>query len=99
MQQVTLNNGIAMPLLGFGVFRITDAAACEQSVVDAIQSLAAAPRDNRPQRPQRPGAVQARSALEAGEQEGLCTAGGMISVERRGRWMKICRAVTSSRSP
>jgi 2,5-diketo-D-gluconate reductase A len=36
MQQVTLNNGIAMPLLGFGVFQITEAAACEQSVVDAI---------------------------------------------------------------
>jgi 2,5-diketo-D-gluconate reductase A len=36
MHQVTLNNGVAMPLLGFGVFQITDAAACEQSVVDAI---------------------------------------------------------------
>src|SRR5690349_9741104 len=36
MQQLTLNNGVAMPLLGFGVFQITDAAACEQSVVDAI---------------------------------------------------------------
>src|ERR1700675_1665714 len=36
MQQVALNNGLAMPLLGFGVFQITDAAACEQSVVDAI---------------------------------------------------------------
>jgi 2,5-diketo-D-gluconate reductase A len=36
MQQVTLNNGITMPLLGFGVFQITDVAACEQSVVDAI---------------------------------------------------------------
>lgn len=36
MQYVTLNNGVAMPLLGFGVFQITDAAACEQSVVDAI---------------------------------------------------------------
>jgi diketogulonate reductase-like aldo/keto reductase len=36
MQQVALNNGVAMPLLGFGVFQITDAAACEQSVVDAI---------------------------------------------------------------
>jgi len=36
MQQVTLNNDVAMPLLGFGVFQITDAAACEQSVVDAI---------------------------------------------------------------
>jgi 2,5-diketo-D-gluconate reductase A len=38
MQQVTLNNGIAMPLLGFGVFQITDAAACEQNVVDAIDT-------------------------------------------------------------
>ncbi|HKV75960.1 MAG TPA: aldo/keto reductase [Gemmatimonadales bacterium] len=36
MQQVTLNNGVAMPLLGFGVFQIADAVACEQSVVDAI---------------------------------------------------------------
>jgi len=36
MQQVDLNNGIAMPVLGFGVFQIADAAACEQSVVDAI---------------------------------------------------------------
>jgi 2,5-diketo-D-gluconate reductase A len=38
VQQVTLNNGIPMPLLGFGVFQITDAAACEQSVVDAIDT-------------------------------------------------------------
>lgn len=38
MQQVTLNNGVSMPLLGFGVFQITDAAACEQSVVDAIET-------------------------------------------------------------
>lgn len=36
MQQIALNNGVAMPLLGFGVFQITDAAACEQNVVDAI---------------------------------------------------------------
>ena len=38
MQQVELNNGVVMPLLGFGVFQITDAAACEQSVVDAIDT-------------------------------------------------------------
>jgi diketogulonate reductase-like aldo/keto reductase len=25
MQQVALNNGLAMPLLGFGLFQITDA--------------------------------------------------------------------------
>ena len=36
MQQVTLTNGVSMPLLGFGVFQITDAAVCEQCVVDAI---------------------------------------------------------------
>ncbi len=38
MQQVVLNNGIAIPVLGFGVFQITDAAACEQSVIDAIET-------------------------------------------------------------
>lgn len=32
---VTLNNGVQMPLLGFGVFQIPDAAECEQSVVNA----------------------------------------------------------------
>lgn len=35
---VTLNNGLQMPLLGFGVFQITDAAACERSVADALQT-------------------------------------------------------------
>jgi 2,5-diketo-D-gluconate reductase A len=38
MQKVILNNGIEMPVLGFGVFQITDAAECERSVVDAIQT-------------------------------------------------------------
>jgi 2,5-diketo-D-gluconate reductase A len=38
MRQVVLNNGVVMPLLGFGVFQITDAAVCEQSVVDAIDT-------------------------------------------------------------
>jgi 2,5-diketo-D-gluconate reductase A len=38
MQQITLNNSVAIPILGFGVFQITDAAACEQSVVDAIET-------------------------------------------------------------
>ncbi len=33
-----LNNGIEMPILGFGVFQMTDAQECERSVVDAIQS-------------------------------------------------------------
>jgi 2,5-diketo-D-gluconate reductase A len=34
---VTLNNGVAMPLLGFGVFQVTDLAECERSVLDAIE--------------------------------------------------------------
>jgi len=38
VRQVTLNNGVTMPVLGFGVFQITDAEACEQSVVDAIDT-------------------------------------------------------------
>jgi len=36
MDYVTLNNGVTMPKLGFGVFQVTDLAECEQSVVDAI---------------------------------------------------------------
>ena len=38
MEYVTLNNGLQMPLLGFGVYQITDAAECERSVIDAIES-------------------------------------------------------------
>ena len=36
MQHVTLNNGITMPVLGFGVFQIPDPAECERSVIEAI---------------------------------------------------------------
>lgn len=36
MQKVTLNNGVEMPILGFGVFQVTNLAECERSVVDAI---------------------------------------------------------------
>jgi 2,5-diketo-D-gluconate reductase A len=35
---VTLNNGVEMPLLGFGVFQVTDAEECERSVYDAIRT-------------------------------------------------------------
>ena len=38
MQTVELNNGITMPLLGFGVFQMTDAAECERAVLDAIDT-------------------------------------------------------------
>jgi len=38
MDQVTLNNGVRMPIAGFGVFQIPDPAECERSVVDAIDA-------------------------------------------------------------
>ncbi len=34
---VTLNNGVEMPILGFGVFQITDPAECERCVLDALE--------------------------------------------------------------
>lgn len=36
MKYVTLNNGVTMPQLGFGVFQIKDPVECEQAVLDAI---------------------------------------------------------------
>jgi 2,5-diketo-D-gluconate reductase A len=38
MQTVKLNNGVEMPILGFGVFQVTDLGECERSVVDAIET-------------------------------------------------------------
>jgi diketogulonate reductase-like aldo/keto reductase len=37
MKNVVLNNGLEMPILGFGVFQIEDLAECERSVRDAIE--------------------------------------------------------------
>jgi len=36
MQHVKLNNGVEMPILGFGVFQVKDLEECERSVKDAI---------------------------------------------------------------
>ncbi|MDO7874249.1 aldo/keto reductase [Hymenobacter sp. ASUV-10] len=38
MQTVILNNGVEMPLLGFGVYQIPDAAECEASVLAALRA-------------------------------------------------------------
>lgn len=38
MKSVRLNNGVDMPILGFGVFQVTDLAECERSVVAAIET-------------------------------------------------------------
>ena len=38
MQNVKLNNGVEMPILGFGVFQVPDPAECERSVLNAIET-------------------------------------------------------------
>ncbi|KQO21103.1 2,5-diketo-D-gluconic acid reductase [Flavobacterium sp. Leaf82] len=38
MYNIKLNNGVEMPILGFGVFQMQDMAECEQAVVDAIKT-------------------------------------------------------------
>jgi len=37
MKKVVLNNGVEMPILGFGVYQIPDAEECERCVYDALQ--------------------------------------------------------------
>ena len=37
MEYVTLNNGLKMPMVGFGVFRVPDKKECEESVYQAIK--------------------------------------------------------------
>lgn len=37
MNEIFLNNGVKIPLLGFGVFQITDQEICEQSVLAALK--------------------------------------------------------------
>ena len=38
MQKVILNNGVEMPIIGFGVFQVSDPAQCEQAVYDALMA-------------------------------------------------------------
>jgi diketogulonate reductase-like aldo/keto reductase len=37
MDTITLNNGVKMPILGFGVFQIANLEECKKSVIDAIE--------------------------------------------------------------
>jgi 2,5-diketo-D-gluconate reductase A len=37
MEKVVLNNGVEMPILGFGVFQIPDHSECKKSVLNAIE--------------------------------------------------------------
>lgn len=38
MKKITLNNGLEMPLLGFGVFQIPDPEECERSTYEALKA-------------------------------------------------------------
>lgn len=38
VNHVKLNNGVEMPMEGFGVFQVTDPAVCEQTVLNAIET-------------------------------------------------------------
>ena len=38
MENVLLNNGVEMPILGFGVYQVTDPNECETSVLEAINA-------------------------------------------------------------
>ncbi|KFC18225.1 aldo/keto reductase [Epilithonimonas lactis] len=38
MHKVILNNGVEMPILGFGVFQVPDLAECEKAVLEAIET-------------------------------------------------------------
>ena len=38
MENIILNNDVEMPILGFGVYQVTDAKECETSVLDAINA-------------------------------------------------------------
>nr|WP_315152484.1 aldo/keto reductase [uncultured Flavobacterium sp.] len=38
MKTIKLNNGVEMPILGFGVFQIPDTTECEKAVLEAIES-------------------------------------------------------------
>jgi len=38
MQNIVLNNGVEMPILGFGVFQVPDAEECERSVLEALRA-------------------------------------------------------------
>ena len=37
MQTVKLNNGVEMPILGFGVYQVPDGSDCEKAVSEAIE--------------------------------------------------------------
>ena len=41
MEYVTLNNGVKMPILGFGVYQIENLKECEHAVSEAIQTVIA----------------------------------------------------------
>lgn len=37
MEYIKLNNGVEMPILGFGTYQVTDAEKCKQSIIEAVK--------------------------------------------------------------
>ena len=44
IETIKLNNGVEMPLEGFGVFQVPNLAVCEQAVLDAIATASSTRR-------------------------------------------------------
>jgi 2,5-diketo-D-gluconate reductase A len=38
MKKIVLNNGVEMPMLGFGVFQVSNNEQCEQAVLEALNT-------------------------------------------------------------
>lgn len=38
MEMMTLNNGVEMPILGFGTYQVTDPGECEKSVINTVEA-------------------------------------------------------------
>lgn len=38
MNTIQLNNGVTMPLMGLGVFQVTDQQVCKESVLSALKT-------------------------------------------------------------
>ena len=38
MEKIILNNGVEMPVMGFGTYQVTDPAECEKSVAEAVRA-------------------------------------------------------------
>ena len=38
MEMITLNNGVKMPIVGFGTYKVTERSECETSIIEAVKA-------------------------------------------------------------